>query len=56
VLDLEFPVLPNVLPHRSEMTLDQYCEWNESVRQWLADKMPTDEERLAHKVDVEFRL
>jgi len=56
VPDLELPILPDVLPHRSEMTLDQYAEWNESLRQWLADRMPTREERLARKVDAEFRI
>jgi hypothetical protein len=48
--------MPDAVILPPSMAFDHYVPWVEEDLRWLADKMPTDEERLARKVEVEFRI
>ena len=54
--ELELPDAPDVVMSPPTMTFEEFLRWNEQARRWFAATMPTDEERLARKMDAEFRL
>jgi hypothetical protein len=53
---LVFPDAPHVATVPPNVTVEQAAVLNEQMRQWFPRSIPTREERLAVKVDVEFIL
>jgi hypothetical protein len=53
---LVFPVDPDFRSLPPKVSMDRYLEFNRQIREWFPGSIPTEEERLARKVDVEFVL
>jgi hypothetical protein len=56
LLDLELPVAPDFVSLPPRRSLEEVLPWMEELRRWFPQSIPSDEQRLAHKVDVEFVL
>lgn len=53
---LDLPVEPGFATYPPTVALAQALVLNEQAKAWFPQSMPTPEERLARKVDVEFVL
>ena len=55
-LDLEFPDGDPFYSEPPTLSFADWLEWNEKMRSWFPEAIPTEAERLRTKVDVEFVL